>query len=159
MERRYLLKQRVLNLYQILRNFRSINFSFDISRYFSAEMFAFLLVLVVWNYFHSYGDPHVSRQNLLSHGKSYSLAAKHTFSRQKLPSRGKIYFLTAKITFSRQNLLSHGKIYFLAAKIFTLAFHNFINRNGRLINVAAEEDAVDECTKTLGLMQHGNWLT
>ena len=56
---------------------------------------------------------------------------------------------------SRQNLLSRGKTYFLTAELFTIAFHNFINRNGRLMNMAAEEDTVDGCTKTLGLMQHG----
>ena len=58
-----------------------------------------------------------SRQNLLSHGKTYFLTAKLTFSRQNLPSHGKTYFLTAKHTFSRQNLLSHGKTYFLTAKL------------------------------------------
>ena len=65
----------------------------------------------------NYGGPHLPRQNLLFHGKTYFLTAKLTFSRQNLLSHGKTYFLTAKLTFPRQNLLSHGKTYFSTAKL------------------------------------------
>ena len=71
----------------------------------------------------NYGGPEVSRQNLLFHGKTYFLTAKHTFSRQNILSHGKTYFFTAKHTFSRQNLLSHGKTYFFTAK------HTFSRQN------------------------------
>ena len=58
------------------------------------------------------GGPQVSRQNFLSHGKTF--------------------FLSAKLSFSRQ--LFH----------FTIKFHNFTNRKGRVINMAAEEDWMDD---------------
>ena len=45
---------------------------------------------------------------------------------------------------SRQNFFSHGKTCFLTAKIFTITFHNFIDRNGRLINMGADDDTVDD---------------
>ena len=73
-----------------------------------------------------YRGPHLPRQNLLFHGKTYFLTAKLTFprqnllfSRQNLLFHGKTYFSTAKLTFSRQNLLFHGKTYFLP-KIWNL---------------------------------------
>ena len=59
-----------------------------------------------------YGGPHLPRQNLLFHGKTYFSTAKLTFSRQNLLFHGKTYFSTAKLTFSRQNFLFHGKTYF-----------------------------------------------
>ena len=64
-----------------------------------------------------YGGPHLPRQNILFHGKTYFLTAKLTFPRQNLLSHGKTYFSTAKLTFSRQNILFHGKTYFLTAKL------------------------------------------
>ena len=64
-----------------------------------------------------YGGPHLPRQNILFHGKTYFLTAKHTFPRHNLLSHGKTYFSTAKLTFPRQNILSHGKTYFSTAKL------------------------------------------
>ena len=64
-----------------------------------------------------YGGPHLPRQNLLFHGKTYFSTAKLTFSRQNLLFHGKTYFSTAKLTFPRQNLLFYGKTYFLTAKL------------------------------------------
>ena len=64
-----------------------------------------------------YGGPQVSRQNFLSHGKTFFLTAKLSFSRQNFLSHGKTFFLTAKLSFSRQNFLSHGKTFFLTAKL------------------------------------------
>ena len=55
-----------------------------------------------------YGGPQVSRQNFLSHGKTFFLTAKLSFSRQNFLSHGKTLFLTAKLSFSRQNFLSQG---------------------------------------------------
>ena len=46
-----------------------------------------------------YGGPHLPRQNLLFHGKTYFFTAKLTFPRQNLLSHGKTYFSTAKLTF------------------------------------------------------------
>ena len=65
---------------------------------------------------------------------------------------GKTFFLTAKLSFSRQNTLSHGKTLFLTAKHsfsrqlfhFTIKFHNFTNGKGRVVNMAAEEDRMDD---------------
>ena len=74
----------------------------------------------------------MSRQNFLSHGKTLFLTAKHSFSRQNTLSHGKTLFLTAKLSFSRQ--LFH----------FTIKFHNFTNGRGRVINMAAEEDRMDD---------------
>ena len=56
-----------------------------------------------------YGGPQVSRQNLLSHGKTYVFTAKHTFSLQNLLFHGKTYLLMAKLTFSRQLVSKLGK--------------------------------------------------
>ena len=72
-----------------------------------------------------YGGPQVSRQNFLSHGKTFFLTAKHSFSRQNTLSHGKTLFLTAKHSFSRQNTLSHGKTLFLTA---TFSFYNQISQ-------------------------------
>ena len=63
--------------------------------------------------------------------------------------------VTAKLSFSRQNFLSHGKTFFLTAKLsfsrqlfhFTIKFHNFTNRRGRVVNMAAEEDRMDDLYK------------
>ena len=94
----------------------------------------------------------VSRQNFLSHGKTFFLTAKLSFSRQNFLSHGKTFFLTAKHSFSRQNTLSHGKTFFLTAKLsfsrqlfhFTIKFHDFTNGRGRVVNMAAEEDRMDD---------------
>ena len=86
------------------------------------------------------------------HGKTFFLTAKLSFSRQNTLSHGKTLFLTAKHSFSRQNTLSHGKTLFLTAKHsfsrqlfhFTIKFHNFTNGRGRVVNMAAEEDRMDD---------------
>ena len=51
---------------------------------------------------HIYGGPQVSRQNFLSHGKTFFLTAKHSFSRQNTLSYGKTLFLTATFSFYNQ---------------------------------------------------------
>ena len=50
---------------------------------------------------------------------------------------GKTFFLTAKLSFSLQ--LFH----------FTIKFHNFTNRRGRVVNMAAEEDRMDDFKQRL----------
>ena len=68
-----------------------------------------------------------SRQNSLSHCKTFFLTAKLSFSRQNFLSHGKTLFLTAKLSFSRQNSLSHGKTFFLTAKL-SFSRQNFLSQ-------------------------------
>ena len=93
-----------------------------------------------------------SRQNILSHGKTYFFTAKHTFSRQNILSHGKTYFLTANHTFSRQNLLSHGKTFFFTAKHtfskqffrFAVKGKHFPMQKRKSVNLVNKEDKVDD---------------
>ena len=73
-----------------------------------------------------YGGPQVSRKNLLSHGKTFFLTAKLSFSRQNFLSHGRTFFLTARLSFSWQNFLSHGKTSFLTAKL-SFSRQNFLS--------------------------------
>ena len=70
-----------------------------------------------------YGGPQVSRQNFLSHGKTFFYTAKLSFSRQnflfhgKTLSHGKTFFYTAKLFFT-------AKLFLMAKLCFT--WQNFL---------------------------------
>ena len=91
-----------------------------------------------------YGGPHLPRQNLLFHGKTYFSTAKLTFPWQNLLFHGKTYFSTAKLTFPRQNLLFHGKTYFSIPSFQSVSAYAFPRRrsgNFQQSNMAdGEED-------------------
>ena len=97
-----------------------------------------------------YGGPQVPRQNFLSHGKTFFLTAKLSFSRQNFLSHGKTFFLTAKLSFftaklsfSRQNFLSHGKTFFLTAKL-SFSRQNFLSHGKTFFSKKQQQ-------------QHSNW--
>ena len=62
--------------------------------------------------FLSHGKTFSPTAKLFSHGKTFSLTAKLSFARQN-------FSLTAKLFLSRQNFFSHGKTFFLAAKLLS----------------------------------------
>ena len=73
--------------------------------------------LFCWENSVMHGGPHLPRQNLLFHaktyffhGKTYFSMAKLTFPRQNLLSHGKTYLSTANLTFSRQNFTFHERV-------------------------------------------------
>ena len=73
-----------------------------------------------------YGGPQVSRQNFLSHGKTFFLTAKLSFSKQNTLSHGKTFFLTAELSFSRQNFLSQSKAVISATLVGLLTLETWI---------------------------------
>ena len=60
-------------------------------------------------------------------------------------SHGKTFFLTAKLSFSRQNFLSHGKTFFLTAKLF-LSAELFLMAKRSFVeyNIRSEEKTCSE---------------